>query len=1615
VSDRTVAQLLDESRRELLDLSGRNRLLSVPIESSSARLIHAVGEESDVLMRLLVTEGRSLSFLATKAGRGDRQSAVEADVGESEIDLGGETLSANGQSTADDPDEDVSGVETLDPELASAPGAGEELVRDTRITTGLTAEGLQKRLLNLYRDAQTIMEEQGFNILYVALGRLKWFEAESSDTPRYAPLLLVPVELARKSAGSRFLLKWRGEDVETNLSLAAKLKQDFDIQLPEVSGDEDFVPSRYFAEVAAAIHGAPRWAVEPNGITLGFFSFAKFLMYRDLDPRNWPDPTKFVEGSALSSLLGSAGFGTADRPFPEETDIDGLIPAAKLDHVVDADGSQTLAIESIRGGRSLVIQGPPGTGKSQTITNVIATAVLAGKRVLFVAEKLAALEVVKRRLEAAGLGAMCLELHSHKANKRAVLEELKRTWELGRPRGEEMESMVGRLEALRGKLNDHAKTLHEPIPPYGASFFQIIGALAMLSARGQVAAACSLPGAAEWQGGGMSDRRDRVNDLAARAETLGPPGAHPWRGSERENVSSLDYAEIRAALDAGAAALASLAPELARAADALRQPLPKDFTHAEALRRLAAHVASAPRVDRDAICHHVWSAALDSLRALVERGRSFAKARAGLESRVVDAAFGIDLSAARAVVATHGQSWLRFLRGDFRKAMADLRGVLRSAPPKAYAERVALLDELTAAQGHFAAIRSNDELGRQAFGHAWRGKDSDWEELDVVVSWVAGEAEARLGPDFRRLFVGLDGTADFVALSESLTTRMQEAWRAAKAIASVVSLNPQVAFGAAGLDRVPLDALTQRVERWRASVEDISRWSAWFVRTKEARGLGLGPLVDAIESGAIAPRDTRDAFERAFYTELARDAMRKRPELARFDGAEHDRIVEDFRRADRDRLTLAKYRVLARHYDTLPARHANMGMTGVLLGEFERKRGHRPIRKLLRDAGSVVQSIKPVFMMSPLSVAQFLQPGAIDFDLLVIDEASQIPPVDAFGAFARARQHVVVGDSKQLPPTRFFARLTGNDESAVEEDEEVPQAAQAREMESILGLCVARGLPQSMLRWHYRSRHQSLIAVSNREFYEDKLFIVPSPHRAGEALGLAFRHVADGAYDRGGSGTNRAEAVAVCDAIVEHARSSPNRSLGVAAFSIKQKQAILDELELRRQRHPELEEFLRQHPYEPFFVKNLESVQGDERDIIFISVGYGRDASGYMTMNFGPLSADGGERRLNVLISRAKRQCVVFSSIRAGDIDLARASGRGVRSFKTFLEFAETGRLGIAERSGREEDSPFEEAVRRAVETLGPGYEVVPQVGQSGFFVDLGVIDKEMPGRYLLGIECDGAAYHSSRSARDRDRLRQAVLEDHGWRIHRVWSTDWFQRSESELKKIADALADAKRDLAEADAPEPRPTLRPGPAQAPPPVAIARDEDDASIETVASLAEPYVETQLTLKNAGAIHEVPANKMAEVVLRVIQREGPIVESEVIARVRSFWGLERAGARVQEAVQRGIAALVESGRCERVEDALAVPGVPIGVRDRSKVSSPGLRKPDALPKVELRAAIETALDAMHAASEADTIVAVARAIGFKATSGILRERIAAEIRWLAEQGRVTVEGGLCRRRA
>ena len=1840
-SDLPIGEKLDRARTELLDLSARNRLLNMPRSSKGAKAVEIVDEVSAEVFRLLVGAGRPFTFLAGKAG------------------------AAGDQEGRGLPDGDVDEVEDLaQPEDDVADDRGVfSRHADTRLQTRLTPKGLQKRLLELYFDARTLEEEQGVNILYLTLGALKWIDPSNAANVRFAPLVLVPAQLERGNAGEKFKLRTRQEDYAANLSLEAFLDRVHGIRLPAFEAGEGFDPAGYFNEVADAVSAKPGWEVQPDVIALGFFSFAKFLMYRDLDPQIWPQGGRITDRRLVRGLL-SDGFAGGEGMVPEDANIDAFIPPADMLHIVDSDSSQALAVYEVRRGRDVVIQGPPGTGKSQTIANIVASAVADGKTVLFVAEKMAALEVVKRRLDATGVGDACLELHSNKANKKALLEELRRTWELGAPKHQDAGSLHARLTAARDRLNDHAHRMHEPHAASGLTPFQVVGQLSRLRLDGKKPNDITLVAPETWSADDFAERHDVIGDLAERIDVIGRPAEHAWRGVGLSSILPTDVERLEARIAAGLerltayehaqAVLAStlelpspqtfgeLPPLLALAdrvasapdldghaladpawenrvdelersiavgqrhsylkrqlADAVTEPgwtadlaeaiaalsilpsgfSPDDFRQGEALatllprlqveaealaravgreaptspeaaRHLAAigeRVADAPEADAEAFAADVWISGVDRASDLVNAVADYEEATAATAGRLTDAAWNLDLSGARATLAAHGTGFLRFLSGEWRRANALARSVLTTQPTP-LEDTLGLLDALARGQGAKRIIESEDAFARSAFGAAWRGPRSASSPLQRVVEWMRSlrglGAEPRLlaarRPDrievdarakrtadlveqtrlpLERLwsalgeaqvlafgdalaadrtdllallaFVGrirsadqatreafidvaadldvrrrrldelaelqrktttlndardlgaagfgtawygttsdwsdLRTTADWIAANRDirlLTSRIPDRFAPAEAaerlrseagaieaelqlIAGQLRLDMTTAFGVEAFSGIQFEALSHHLSRWRESGERLFQWTAYRDRAERASALDCDDVVRRLADGRLATEEAVADFEMAYYEAVYADQIRVVPELGTFDGTLHGRLAREFADMDRQRISTASFEVVRAHHDKVPARDGgSVGPLGVLRAEIARKRGHMPIRKLMEKAALAVQALKPVFMMSPLSVAQFLSPGVFEFDLLVMDEASQIQPVDALGAVARAKQVVVVGDPKQLPPTAFFSKMTGG---TAEDDED--GGTRVADIESILGLFTARGLPMRMLRWHYRSKHQSLIAVSNRQFYENKLFIVPSPYTAEAGMGLRFHRIPQGVFDAGGTRTNAIEARMVAQAIVAHAREHSNLSLGVAAFSAAQRRAILDQLEMLRRGLPaEVEAFFQSHLAEPFFVKNLENVQGDERDVIFISVGYGPTVpGGKVPMRFGPLGTDGGERRLNVLISRAKQRCEVFASMSDEDIDPDFASTRkGVLAFKLFLHFARTGRMTMAESTGRDHDSVFEEQVAKALQARG--YQVHRQVGLAGFFIDLAVSDADRPGRYLLGIECDGASYHDARSARDRDRLRQSVLESHGWTIHRVWSTDWFQRPKEQIDLVVARIEAAKAEHdAEAQGVAARRRTH---------VEIVTVEREGFTEV--GLAEAESQTATAAYEEAMIerprhlvcelHEAPrgaSSALAEVVVRI---EGPVHVCEVVNRIRDAWGLKRAGGRIQEAVEKAVEVSVREGRLAEDGDFLTVPGRTPRVRDRSDVRSPSLRKPDSLPPAELEIAILDVVRENYGATDDQVVQAAARAVGFKATSGQLRDLLADVIAGAVAGERLTRRNGM-----
>ncbi len=587
-------------------------------------------------------------------------------------------------------------------------------------------------------------------------------------------------------------------------------------------------------------------------------------------------------------------------------------------------------------------------------------------------------------------------------------------------------------------------------------------------------------------------------------------------------------------------------------------------------------------------------------------------------------------------------------------------------------------------------------------------------------------------------------------------------------------------------------ALRRKVYAAVDATDLIIPWSRYVVRREDATGLGLNSFVALLESKRIRAEEMKKYRKRMPTAHLQPlFAFRGIPQLGRFSGLMHNQIRDEFARLDHEIIEI-RGKAIAAHCsrNAYPPTGSNGTRVDdktemVLLNYLmPQQRPRMPVRKIIRRAGRAVQTLKPCFMMGPQAVAQYLTPGAVKFDLVIMDEASQLKPEEAIGAIARGSQLVVVGDSKQLPPTSFFSRM-----GQVGDDDDHYTTTDA---ESILDLCAAHFHPPRPLRWHYRSQHHSLIAFSNEHFYRRNLIVFPSPYGQSSRLGVRATYLADAVYD---NQTNLKEAERVVAAVREHIVDRPEESLGVVTLNIKQRDLIAELLDERLRDVPGADSFREQWTAEgqPLFVKNLENVQGDERDAIVISTTFGKaPGSGVVRQNFGPISRQGGWRRLNVLFTRARRSVAVYTSLRPEDIVIDGTTPEGTKALRNYLEYARTGLLVPPVDEGREPDSDFEVAVIGVLRARG--YEVTPQLGVAGFRIDIAVKHPESPGTYLAAIECDGASYHSARSVRDRDRIRQEILESLGWRgrIWRIWSTDWFRSPRTEIEKLMSFLVDTR-------------------------------------------------------------------------------------------------------------------------------------------------------------------------------------------------------------------------------
>jgi len=1536
-----------------------------------------------------------------------------------------------------------------------------DALESRQVLVALPKEELDRRLVQIYRKAQTSLQEGGANTLYLALGFLLW-KRDTKDERRFrAPLILLPVSLQRQSVRSGVKMLAHDDEPRFNTTLLEMLRKDFGI---EISGLEGALPQDDSGVHVSEIWNRVRRAVKESAgfevvedVVLGHFSFAKYLMWKDLADRL----DALRQSSVVRHLIDSPRDPYAsDVEFVDAAEIDREFRPADVLAPLPADSSQMAAIASADRKKDFIIIGPPGTGKSQTISNLIAHLLGKGRTVLFVSEKTAALDVVYRRLADIGLGRFCLELHSNKARKVDVLKQLEQAWNAGLERAaDDWQREAQHLEQLRDRLNEVVHHLHRR-HPNGLTAHYAIG----LKVRDEALAQrvhLSWPSADQHSESGLERIREAVNYLQVQARAVGDVSASPFQlVGHGEWTPSWERG-----MQASAGGLATAVRAVDRACTALcsaiELALPdRSLARLEAVRELADTLARAYRRQTAYALEADGQDRIDALEQAVTHLKAYAAAQGQLSCPYDSLVWKkLDPQALQQQWQQAKQAW--FIKRLF--ATRAVRKALAGAGARGKPDPEIDIPALIELRKEGEAIERLDRQLKPL--REWAAHDSDPRALDdaralaarvrAVVGRLVDTPQALVDMRARVRRLLEDGN-DLLAPDAPVGRAAEDLKR------SMVTLDEACrAFEAqAGKSvRAEFENQTEALEHMREAAEaiaerhsELNQWCGWQRRRNEALSLQLDALVEGIEAGRVPVDEIPETFEAAYCAWWSEKLLDEDEVLKSFSSAEHGNTIEQFRAFDEAfQRTTARY-VAARLSAGFPGQSdvPQSSQWGVLKREITKRARHKPVRQLMEEAPEAIGKLAPCLMMSPLSVAQYLAPDQSLFDVVIFDEASQITVWDAVGAIARGKQVIVAGDPKQMPPTNFFGRADDDADGDVDHE---------GDLESILDELRSSNLPERALNLHYRSRRESLIAFSNDRYYDNGLVTFPAPVHPDRGVRLIKP---EGFYDRGKSRTNRGEAEAIVKEIVRRlTHPDPivrKQSIGVVTFNSEQQSLIEDLLDQARSEQQELEWAFGADLTEPVFVKNLETVQGDERDVILFSITYGPDRAGHVTMNFGPLNKQGGERRLNVALTRARSEMIVFSTLAADRIDLSRTPAIAVRDLKHFLEYADRGpaALGASTQGSLGDfESPFEAAVAQALRERG--WTVHPQIGVSAFRVDLGIVHPDRPGVYLSGVECDGAMYHSSTYARERDKIRQAVLEGLGWTLLRVWSTDWWVNKASALERLDTALRAhlaqerAKPEPAVGEEPspdqensDPAPALSAPGAEPPGPFAgepkalqIGQEEP---LRRVASLVErptpdaersaernrepgPSAATSRTTPYAFAHVEIdpgdeplgdmsPA-KLIDPVARVVEVESPVHVDDVIRRVTHAAGLQRAGRRIQGAIVRAIDAAAQSSRIRRKRDFLwcAAPHKVV-VRDRSALA-PQDKKFERVAPEEIAQAVLSTVARNFSLSREDAISEAARDLGFQRVTATMQTRFSGILAILVNAGKLREADGMLSR--
>ena len=1547
-------QLLWE--RRLLDLSLRNNLLNIRITKNTLQLIPA-----------------NLSCLEDALADGEEFRILHRP--------------ADWESPAMD-----FGIYSSIPESDPMVGFINSELSQKRLRFYLPENDLGKALTHLYRSSRTSIEENGANTLYLALGLLKWYETPSSERPRYAPILLLPVEIIRKSAAKGYVIRSREEETMMNITLLEMLRQNFGITisgLDPLPTDESGVNVKLiYSIIRNSIKNQRKWDVEEQAI-LGIFSFNKFIMWNDIHN----NANKLVQNKIVSSLINGKIEWEAATEEIDATDMDKQVSPADIVLPIIADSSQLEAIYEAVHDKTFILHGPPGTGKSQTITNIIANALYKGKRVLFVAEKMAALSVVQNRLAAIGLAPFCLEIHSNKTKKSAVISQLKETTEIIRQTPpEEFRKEAERLLNLRAELNQYIEALHKEYP-FGVSLYDAIIHYQSVD----VESCFDIPQAyldtldkdtfAQWE--------DAIELLVRTANACGHPYQHPLTGISITEYSSAVKEGSSQLLTGFIDLLTTIRQKLDVFSILLKDtdihPTRKDF---QTISHIIRRILDIPELTPGLLTLPLLNETLNEYREVVVHGRKRDEQRKEIETGFTQEILSIN---AKQMLAewnrVSGQWFLPRYFGQRKIRKAINVYALKTIETE---DIKPLLHRIIRYQEEAEAVRKYIGQLPSLFGRP--GKNEDWNTIEQIID------------DMTSLHSHLLNYAKDIAkvsqikqnLSAQLTEGIQtfrdihaHSFNELYQLADTLTATEKKLSGMLGISIEELytdsaDWITialSKARTWKENLDKLKDWYQWLQAYQTLHSLGIGFIATEYKEKNIPTSQLTDSFRKSFYQAAIRYIIAKEPTLELFNGKIFNDIIAKYKQISAKFEETTQRELFARLASNIPSfthEAIQSSEVGILQKNIRNNARGISIRKLFDQIPTLLSRMCPCMLMSPLSVAQFIDTDADKFDLIVFDEASQMPTYEAVGAIARGKNVIIVGDPKQMPPTSFFSVNTIDEDNIEMED-----------LESILDDCLALSIPSKYLLWHYRSKHESLIAFSNSEYYDNKLMTFPSPDNIESKVRIVN---INGYYDKGKSRQNRAEAQAVVDEIARRLRSEELRkkSIGVVTFNIVQQALIEDLLSDLFIFYPELETLALECD-EPLFIKNLENVQGDERDVILFSVGYGPDAEGRVSMNFGPLNRAGGERRLNVAVSRARYEMIIYSTLRSDMIDLNRTSSIGVAGLKRFLEYAEKGTrstISSVPRQLSEATASIETIIADRLRSLG--YTVHTDIGCSGYKIDIGIVDTENTSNYQLGIICDGKNYKRTKTARDREIVQNNVLKALGWNIYRIWTMDWWEKPDEVMATIQEAIARKKNsEIGSMTATEINSTPTEVAALAP---TAQITNNEISFVLKASPVAPEKQATSVLSTQNRIEQkykfakiTPYNYSPEdffftdsysillsQIRKIMESEAPISKSLLCKKILSEWGISRLGTRVEAQIETALDTL----NIYRTE----YEGLVFCWNDKEQCASYSIYRPVSdreatdIPPEEIANAIRQLLTDSISLPAADLIKACAQQFGF-----------------------------------